>query len=64
MENLTVNSCYGEKFDPLILFDSKRDVAELLGEETEVRSVREHLQKKQEQNAEHKKTTKEHEQER
>ena len=59
-----LKTAYGEKFDPLILFDSKRDVAELLGEETEVRSVREHLQKKQGQNVEHKKTAKKHEQER
>lgn len=59
-----LKTAYEEKFDPLILFDSKRDVAELLGEETEVRSVREHLQKKQGQNVEHKKTAKKHEQER
>ena len=37
---------YGEKFAPIILADSKRDVAELLGEETEVRSIHEDLQKK------------------
>ena len=36
---------YGEKFAPIILADSKRDVAELLGEETEVRSIHEDLQK-------------------
>ena len=40
---------YGEKFAPIILADSKRDVAELLGEETEVRSIHEDLQKKHEQ---------------
>ena len=44
-----IKETYGEKFDPLILFDSKRDVSELLGEKTEVQSVREHLQKKQKQ---------------
>ena len=27
-----IKAAYGEKFDPLILFDSKRDVSELLGE--------------------------------
>ena len=59
-----IKSAYGEKFDPLILFDSKRDVSELLGEKTEVQSVREHLQKKQKQTAERKKTSKKHEQER
>ena len=36
---------YGEKFVPIILSDSKRDVAELLGEETEIRSIHEDLQK-------------------
>ena len=59
-----IKAAYGEKFDPLILFDSKRDVSELLGEKTEVQSVREHLQKKQKQTAERKKTSKKHEQER
>lgn len=59
-----IKAAYGEKFDPLILFDSKRDVSELLEEKTEVQSVREHLQKKQKQTAERKKTSKKHEQER
>ena len=59
-----VKAAYGEKYDPLIMHDSKRDVAELLGEETMVRSIREHLQKKREHRVEHKKTSKKHEQER
>lgn len=59
-----IKAAYGEKFDPLILFDSKRDVSELLEEKTEVQSVREHLQKKQKQTAERKKNSKKHEQER
>ena len=59
-----IKAAYGEKFDPLILFDSKRDVSELLGEKTEVQSVREHLQKKQKQTAERKKISKKNEQER
>lgn len=59
-----IKAAYGEKFDPLILFDSKRDVSELLEEKAEVQSVREHLQKKQKQTAERKKTSKKHEQER
>lgn len=59
-----VKAAYGEKYDPLMLHDSKRDVAELLGEETMVQSIREHLQKKREQIAERKKTSKKHEQER
>ena len=43
-----VQDAYGEKFDPLMMFDSKRDVANLLHEEAEARSIRErlrHLQK-------------------
>lgn len=59
-----VQVAYGEKYDPLMMYDSKRDVSELLGDEIEVRSVRKHLQKKQEQIAEHKITIKKHEQER
>ena len=41
-----IKAAYGEKFDPLILFDSKRDVSELLGEKTEARSIQEHLKQK------------------
>lgn len=59
-----VRNAFGEKYDPAIMHDSKRDVTKLLGEETEVWSVREHLQKKREQRVEHKKTSKKHEQER
>ena len=55
---------YGEKFAPIILADSKRDVAELLGEETEVRSIHEDLQKKHEQEVECKSTPKKNGQER
>ena len=55
---------YGEKFAPIILADSKRDVAELLGEETEIRSIHEDLQKKQEHRVERKNTPKKDEQER
>lgn len=59
-----IKEAYGEKFDPLILFDSKQDVSELLEEKTEVQSVREHLRKKQEQTSERKKTSKKYEKER
>ena len=38
-----VKAAYGEKYDPMMMHDSKRDVADLLHEETEVRSVREFL---------------------
>lgn len=36
-----VKAAYGEKYDPMMMHDSKRDVADLLHEEAEVRSVRE-----------------------
>ena len=36
-----VQDTYGEKYDSLMMFDSKRDVANLLHEEAETRSVRE-----------------------
>ena len=55
---------YGEKFAPIILADSKRDVAELLGEETEVRAIQEDVQKKHEQEVECKNTPKKNGQER
>ena len=35
-----VQSAYGDKYDPLMMYDNKRDVADLLNEETEVQSVR------------------------
>ena len=50
-----IKAAYGEKIDPLILLDSKRDVSELLGEETEVRSIQEHLQQKQQPEKQQKK---------
>ena len=42
-----VKSAYGEKYDPMMMQDSKRDVANLLNEETEARSIRERLRQKQ-----------------
>ena len=44
-----VKSAYGEKYDPMLMHDSKRDVANLLHEEAEVRSVREFIRRKQQQ---------------
>ena len=44
-----VQDTYGEKYDSLMMFDSKRDVANLLHEEAETRSVRERLRQKQQQ---------------
>ena len=35
-----IQSAYGEKFDPLVMFDSQRDVTELLHEENESRAYR------------------------
>ena len=59
-----LKAAYGKKFDLSMLLDSKMDVAELLGEEIEMRSVREDLRKKQEQTVEYKKASKKREQER
>ena len=42
-----VQSAYGNNYDPLTMHDSKRDVAGMLHEETEARSIREHLRQKQ-----------------
>lgn len=42
-----VQFAYGDKYDPLVMFDSKRAVADMLHEETEARSIREHLHQKQ-----------------
>ena len=42
-----VKSAYGEKYDPMMMQDSKRDVANLLNEKTEARSIRERLRQKQ-----------------
>ena len=53
-----IKTAYGEKFDPLILFDSKRDVANLLHEEAEVRSVWEFVRQKQQQQAQQKQNKK------
>lgn len=44
-----VKTAYGEKYDPMTMHDSKRDVANLLHEEAEVRSVREFIRRKQQQ---------------
>ena len=46
-----IQAAYGGKYDPLMMHDSKRDVANLLNEEVNARSVREFLRQKQEQQA-------------
>ena len=53
-----VKSAYGEKYDPMLMHDSKRDVANLLHEEAEVRSVREFIRRKQQQQAQQKQNKK------
>lgn len=55
-----IKAAYGEKFDPLMMLDSKRDIANLLHEEAETRSIREHLHQTQQRQ----KKAKHHEQER
>ena len=60
-----VKSAYGEKYDPTLMHDSKRDVANLLHEEAETRSVREFIRQKQQQQAQQRqRKIKRHEQER
>lgn len=44
-----VKAAYGDKYDPLMMYNSKRDVANLLHEEAEERSIRERLRQKQQQ---------------
>ena len=44
-----VQAAYGDKYDPLIMYDSKRDVADLLNEEAGARSVQKLLRKTQQQ---------------
>lgn len=52
-----VKAAYGEKYDSMMMHDSKRDVANLLHEDAETRSVRERLRQKQQ--AQQKQTQKE-----
>ena len=42
-----VQSAYGNKYDPLMMYDSKRDVANLLREEAKARSIHERLRQEQ-----------------
>ena len=59
-----VQDAYGEKYDSMMMFDSKRDVANLLHEEAETRSVRERLRKKQQTKTQRQRKPKHYEQER
>ena len=53
-----VKSAYGEKYDPMLMHDSKRDVASLLHEESDTRSVREFIRRKQQQQSQQKQNKK------
>ena len=59
-----VQDAYGEKYDSLMMFDSKRDVANLLHEKAEARSVRERLRQKQQTKTQRQRKPKHYEQER
>ncbi len=60
-----VQSAYGDRYQPLMMYDSKRDVSDMLGEEMEPRSVRERMRRKQQQQkTQPQKKAKRHEQER
>jgi hypothetical protein len=59
-----VKAAYGEKYDPMMMFDSKRDVANLLHEEAEAHSVRERLRQKQQTKTQRQRKPKHYEQER
>ena len=58
-----VKAAYGEKYDPLMMRDSKRDIANLLHEEEKVQPVRESLHQKPQPQPQQKKP-KRHDQER
>lgn len=57
-----MRSAYGNKYQPLMMYDSKRDIYDLLGEETESRSIRDRLRQKQQ--TQRQKKPRQHEQER
>ncbi len=59
-----VQTAYGDRYQPFTMYDAKRDVSELLGEETEPRSIRERLRQKQQPQPQRQKKPKRHEQER
>ena len=59
-----VQDAYGERYDSLMMFDSKRDVANLLHEKAEARSVRERLRQKQQTKTQRQRKPKHYKQER
>ena len=59
-----VQSAYGDRYQPLMMYDSKQDVSDMLGEGTEAQSIRERLCQKQQAQTHQPKKLKQHEQER
>ena len=60
-----MKAAYGEKYDPMMMHDRKWDVANLLHEEAEARSIRERLRRsKKTQQTQQQRKTRRHEQER
>ena len=53
-----VKAAYDEKYDPMLMHDSKRDMVNLLHEEAKVRSVREFVRRKQPQQTQQKQNKK------
>ena len=53
-----VQSAYGDRYQPLMMYDSKRDVSDILHEEAETRSIRERLRQKQQQQPQQKQNKK------
>ena len=49
---------YGDRYQPLMMYDSKRDVSDMLHEEAETRSIRERLRQKQQQQPQQKQNKK------
>lgn len=59
-----IKTSYGEKYDPLIMYDSKQDIADLLGEEAEVQSIQKHLHQKRQPQPQSQQKLRHHEPER
>lgn len=59
-----MQSAYGDKYDSLMMRDSKQDVADLLDEHEEKKSIQEFLRKQQKPQTQRQRKAKRHEQER
>ena len=55
-----VQSAYGDRYQPFMMYDSEQDVSEMLGEETETRSIWERLRRKQQPQTQRQKKPKHH----